>query len=132
MSELFDNKGPVYHLHGYAIFENQDGTFEYIAWEDKSGKLRWIRGDANVLEDVLVLRSITSEDEETSMETLLELKYELGQLSSWDKTKYYGIVIGNNVAARMMYSETGELVQKTAEDYETIKEMLSRYSVELY
>lgn len=131
MNELFDNEGPVYHLHGYAIFENQDGTYEYIAWEEKDGKLSWIRGDANVLEDVLVLRSITSEGEETSMETLLELKYELGQLSSWDKTKYYGVVVDNKYAARMMYSETGEMVQKTGEDYELMKEILGKYNVEL-
>lgn len=134
MSNVFEGNDSMYHLHGYAIFENEDdGSLNYQAWdEDKeTGKLSWIRGEAYILEDILALRGITSEGQEESAETLLELKVALTQLSDWDKTKYYGIVMDDNLAARMMYSQTGKPVQKTGEDYQEIKKTLQAYGVAL-
>ena len=61
----------------YAILENKDGAYEYIAWDFKTEKPSRIRGEAIILGEVLGLTSITSEGQGESIETLLELKYEV-------------------------------------------------------
>jgi hypothetical protein len=133
MKKLLADKEHVYHLHEYAILENDDGTYEYIAWDAnrEGGNLSWIRGNANILEDILCLRNITSEGKEETVETPLEVKEELHQLPKWDKTEYYGVIIADSSAGRMKYCETGRPVKRDKEEYQTIKTTLIRYGVEL-
>ena len=53
------------------------------------------------------MTSITSEGEEETIETQLELKYELNQLPNWEKTKYYGVIVGEQYGGQVNYCETG-------------------------
>ncbi len=131
MSKLLPDREHVYHLHEYAILENDDETYEYMAWETdkKSDKLKWIRGKATTLENILCLRSITSEGEEEAAKTSEELSKELETLPKWDKTKYYGVIVNQEYAARFNYCKTGRPVQKDAEDYQTIKDRLLKHGV---
>jgi hypothetical protein len=89
----------VYHMREYAIVENDNGTYEYVAWDSKGGKLSWIRGEARILEDVLALTRITSEGEEETLKTIKEVRKELKKLPDWwGKTKYYCVVLGQFAA----------------------------------
>jgi hypothetical protein len=133
MRKLLADKEHVYHLHEYAILENGDGTYDYMAWETnkESRTLTWIRGESSILDDVLCLRSIASEGEEEAIKTSEELSDELQSLPKWDKTKYYGVIIADSSAGRMNYCETGRPVQKDGEDYQTIKNRLVKHGVRL-
>jgi hypothetical protein len=133
MRKLLADKKHVYHLHEYAILENGDGTYDYIAWEtDKeSGKLKWIRGESSILDDILCLRSIASEGEEEAIKTSEELSDELQSLLRWDKTKYYGVIVDEKYAGRFNYCKTGRPVQKGGEDYLTIKDRLVKHGIRL-
>lgn len=131
MRKLFADKEHVYHLQGHAILESEDGTHEYVAWDSKDDKLSWIRGKAVIVEDVLCLTSITSEGEEESVETPLELEYELNQLPKWDETKYYCVVVGGGQAALMKYCETGELLDAGKDEYNAMQAMLKKHGVTL-
>jgi hypothetical protein len=128
MIELLADEKKVYHLYDHAIVENENGTYEYVAWDSKSEKLSWIRGEARILGDVLSLTSITAEGEEKSIETSLELRYELQQLPKWDKTKYYCVVI-QQYGGLLKYCDTGEFVMKGKQEYEMIKKELAEYKV---
>ena len=128
MRKLLADKEHEYHLHEYAVVENEDGTCEYIAWDSKGEKLSWIRGEAKILRDVLGLTSITSEGEEENIETPLELKYELSQLPNWDKTKYY-CVITQRYGGLLKYCATGKFVMKGEQEYKTVQEKLATHGV---
>jgi hypothetical protein len=131
MRKLFADKDFIYHLQEHAILENEDGTYEYVAWDTKGEKLSWIQGQAIVIEDVLCLISLTSEGEEESIETPLELEYELNQLPKWDKTKYYCVVVGGQQAALLKYCETGEPLDEGENEYSVVKELLHKHGVRL-
>jgi hypothetical protein len=128
MIKSFVDNERVYHLQEYAIVENEDGAYEYVSWDLKDDKLSWIRGRAVILGDVLGLTSITSEGEEESIETPLELKYELSQLPNWDKTKYY-CVITQRYGGLVKYCATGKFVMKGEQEYKTVQEKLATCGV---
>ena len=131
MGDVLADKEHVYHLQEYAVLESEKGTYEYIGWDDKRGKLSWTRGQATIVEDVFCLRNITSEGEEEKMETPLEVKVQLQQLPEWDKTKYYCVVIGEQRAALLKKCETGKLLERDAEEYNVVKRMLEGHGVAL-
>jgi len=129
MIKLLADKEKVYHLQEYAVVENDDGTYEYVAWDSNDEKLSWIRGRAVILGDVLGLTSITSEGEEESIETLLELKYELGQLPNWDKTKYYCAITLERHGGLVKYCDTGKFVKKGEQEYNTVQATLASHGI---
>jgi len=131
MIKLLADEKIVYHLHEHAIIDNEDGTYEYVSWDLKGDKLSWIRGGAIILEDVLGLTSITSEGEEEDIDTQLELKYELGQLPNWKKTKYYCVITGAQYASLLKYCAAGDFVEKGEQDYEMIRKKLASHGVTL-
>ena len=116
-------------MQEYAIWHNEDGSYQYKAWDTKDEKLSWISGQARIIEDVFCLMSITSEGEEESVETKFELKVELDQLPRWDKTKYYCVVIGNQQAALIKYCNTGKSLKIGQDDYNAAKEMLRKHGL---
>jgi hypothetical protein len=132
MIKLLADEKAAYHLQEHAIVENEDGTYEYVSWDLKGDKLFWIRGGAIILEDVLGLTSITSEGEEKGIETQLELKYELGQLPVWDKTKYHCVITGAQYGSLLKYCDTGDLVKKEEQDYKMIQKKLAAQGVTLF
>jgi hypothetical protein len=132
MIKLLADEKAAYHLQEHAIVENEDGTYEYVSWDLKGDKLFWIRGGAIILEDVLGLTSITSEGEEEDIETQLELKYELSQLPTWHKTKYYCVITGAQYGTLLKYCDTGDFVKKEEQDYEMIRKKLAAHRVTLF
>jgi len=132
MRKLLTDEKSVYHLQEHAIVEKDDGTYEYVSWDSKRDKLSWIRGGAIILENVLGLTSITSEGEEKGIETQLELKYELGQLPAWDKTKYYCVITGAQYGSLLKYCDTGDFVKKGEQDYKMIQKKLAAHGVTLF
>jgi hypothetical protein len=131
VENVLADKEHVYHLQEYAVLENEDGTYEYVTWDVKGEKLSWIRGQASILEDVFCLRNITSEGEEETMESPLEVKYELNQLPKWNKTKYYCVVIGEQQAALIKHCDTGELFDPDSKGYSAVKKMFEKFGVTL-
>jgi len=133
MKELLSNSKHAYHLSEYLILENEDGAYEYMTWQpdEKTKKLSWIRGEAEILGDVLGLTRITSEGVEESMETPLEVNYEFDQLPKWDKTKYYCVIMLGQNAGILCYSETGSRVDENGEDYKTAGDILKEQGVVL-
>jgi hypothetical protein len=131
VENVLADKEHVCHLQEYAVLENEDGTYEYVTWDVKGEKLSWIRGQANILEDVFCLRNITSEGEEETMESPLEVKYELNQLPKWNKTKYYCVVIGEQQAALIKHCDTGELLDPDSKEYSAVKKMFEKFGVTL-
>jgi hypothetical protein len=129
MRTLLPDKEQVYHLQEYAVWRNENGTYEYMAWDDKAEKLMWIRGGAMIVEDVLCLKSIESDGEEESMETKLDVRFELTQFPKWDRTKYCCVVLGEKVATLIQYCETGEPLKAEGEDYEAAKKMLAKNGI---
>lgn len=127
------DEGPVYHLQEYAILENKDGGYEYIAWDvdKKSGKLNWLRGPAVVLEDTLCLAGITSDGEEKTLETRLEIKVELEQLPEWDKTKFFCVVLNGGIASLLKYSGSGNFAKKGSQEYKMVLEILKKHGITL-
>jgi len=122
----------IYHLHEHAIIENEDGTYEYVSWDFKDDKPSWIRGGAIILEGVLGLVSIASEGKEEEIDTDLELKYELGQLPVWDKTKYYCVITGAEYGSLLKYCDTGAFVKKGDKEYKIIQDRLAAHRVTLF
>lgn len=131
VGNVLAEKEHVYHLQEYAVLESEEGTYEYVGWDAKREELSWIRGQATIVEDVFCLRNITSEGEEETMETPLEVKYELQQLPKWNKTKYYCVVIGEQQAALLKNCDNGKLVEQDAEEYTVVKKMLETCGVTL-
>jgi len=129
MRRLLPEQKEVFHLQEYAVWKNENGTYEYMAWDAKTDKLRWIKGDAMIVEDVFCVKGITSEGEEETFETKLDVKFELNLLPKWEKTKYYCAVLGNQQAALPQYCETGEPVKTGEDDYNTVKQTLRKYGV---
>ncbi|MBE9581769.1 MAG: hypothetical protein IMF18_09135 [Proteobacteria bacterium] len=131
MTDFLAHKEHAYHLQEHAILENEDGTYEYMAWDTKGEKLSWIRGQAKILGDVLGLTSITSQGEEETIETQLELKYELSQLPEWDKTKYYCVITQESLGGLLKYCGTGKFVMKGEQEYKAVQEKLKTYGVHI-
>lgn len=133
VGNVLADKEHVYHLHEFAVLESEAETYEYIGWDAKGEKLSWSRGEASIVEDVFCLRNITSEGEEETMETPLEVKIELQQLRKWNKTKYYCVVIGGQEAALLKNCDSGELVDRDrdAEEYAVVQKMLETCGVTL-
>jgi hypothetical protein len=131
MTKLLAHKERAYHLQEYAIWQNEDGTYQYKAWDSKDEKLSWITGKAKIVEDVICLMSITSEGQEESVETEFELKVELHQLPKWDKTKYYCVLLGEQEAALIKYCDSGKSLEIGQDDYNAAKEMLQKHGLEL-
>lgn len=129
MRKLLAHKEGVYHLDEYAIWQNEDETYQYKAWDANGEKLSWISGQAKVIEDVFCLMSITSSGQEESIETDLELKVKLHQLPKWDKTKYYCVVVGDKQAALIKYCNTGKSLDIEEGDYNAAKEMLREHGL---
>jgi hypothetical protein len=132
MIKLLADEKTVYHLQEHAIIENEDGAYEYVSWDLKGDKPSWIRGGAIILEDVLGLVSIASEGEEEDIETQLELKYELGQLPDWDKTKYYCVITRAQYGSLLKHCDTGDFVKKGDKEYKTIQDRLAAHGVTLF
>ena len=132
MIKLLADEKTVYHLQEHAIIENEDGAYEYVSWDLKGDKPSWIRGGAIILEDVLGLVSIASEGEEEDIETQLELKYELGQLPGWDKTKYYCVITRAQYGSLLKHCDTGDFVKKGDKEYKTIQDRLAAHGVTLF
>lgn len=131
MRKLLADDKHVYHMREYAIVENDDGTYEYVAWDAKGGKLSWIRGKARILEDILALTRITSEGEEETLKTMKEVRKELKKLPDWwGKTKYYCIVL-DQFAAMVQSCVTGEPLQEEGEEYRMVQDVLRRCGVVL-
>lgn len=131
MRRLLPEKENVFHLQGYAVWRNENGTYEYMAWDDKGEKLTWMRGSAMIVEDVFCLKSIESEGEDEGMETKLDVAFELNQFPKWEKTKYYCVVLGEHAATLIQYCDTGEAVKKEGEDFTAAKEMLAKHQIML-
>jgi len=129
MTKLLDDKENAYHLQEYAVWQDDDGTYQYKAWDSKEEKFSWIIGKAEVVDDVFCLMSITSEGQEESIETEFELKVELQQLPKWDKTKYYCVVLGDKRAGVIKYCDTGEWVKIDQDDYGAVKQMLQNHDI---
>ena len=131
MRRLLPNDKTVYSLQEYAIVHVEDEKFEYVAWDDKkeTDGLLWIRGPAVIVEDFLCLISITADGEEENVDSRLELKYELGQLPEWDKTKYYCVVLGGNIATLMKYCGTGNPIKKGSQEFKNAQEMLQKNGI---
>ena len=131
MRKLLTGDKHVYHMREYAIVENDNGTYEYVAWDSKGGKLSWIRGEARILEDILTLTQITSEGEEETLQTMKEVRKELKKLPDWwGKTKYYCVVL-DQFAAMVKSCTTGEPLQEGGEEYKMVQDVLRRYGVVL-
>ena len=131
MRKLLTDKENVFHLQEYAVWRNENGTWEYMAWDDKGGNLIWIGGGAMIVEDVFCLLSIESDGEEENVETKLDVEFELNQLAKWEKTKYYCVVLGRQLATLIQYCETGKPVKPEDEDYQAAKKMLAKHGVML-
>ena len=129
MRKLLTGDKHVYHMREYAIVENDNGTYEYVAWDSKGRKLSWIRGEARILEDILALTQITSQGEEQTLETMKEVRKELKKLPDWwGKTKYYCVVL-DQFAAMVKSCITGEPLQEGGEEYKMVQDILKRYGV---
>lgn len=132
MRKLLAGEKSAYHLQDYAILENKDGAYDYMAWDFETEKPSRIRGEAIILGEVLGLTSITSEGQEESIETLLELKYELHQLPAWDKTKYYCVITQPRYGSLLKYCDTGNFVMKGSQEYEMVQEKLAAHGVTIF
>jgi hypothetical protein len=129
MRKLFADKKQVYRLREYAILEDEDGTYEYVAWDAKSGKVSWVRGKAIILGDALALTRITSEGEEEAFKAMKEVRKELKKLPDWgDKSKFYCAIIGQN-ACLVSYCATGKPLKQGDDEYKTVQEMLKMHGV---
>jgi hypothetical protein len=131
MRRLLPDKGKVFHLHEHAIWESEDGTYEYMSWDEKDDTLSWINGKAFIIGDVLCLAPILSDGEEEIFNSKLDVEFELNQRPKWDKTKYYCVIIVAQIAAMLQYCDTGEAVELGGDDYNTVKEMLREAGADL-
>jgi hypothetical protein len=130
MRRLLPEEKNIYRLQDYAIIQREDGKYEYVAWEEDkaTGALTWIRGIAVIVEEALCLASITSDGKEENIDSRLELKYELGQLPVWEKTKYYCVVLGG-MASLMKYSGTGNALKPGSQEFKMAQDMLKKYGI---
>ena len=132
MRKLLLEKETVFHLQEHAVWENDDGSYEYRSWDSKSEALTWLSGIAIVVENLLCLTVPRSEGEEESIKSIQEVEFELNRLPKWDKTKYYCVlVLGGKVAALIKHCDTGEPLEAGEKDYNTAKMMLEKLGVEL-
>ncbi len=130
MKKLFADKKNVYRLREYAILEDEKRTYEYVAWDDKSGKLSWIRGEAALAGDVLALTRIISEGEEETLKTMKEVRKELKKLPDWggDKSKFYCAVVGPN-ACLLSDCVTGKTLKPDSEEFKSAQGTLREHGV---
>jgi hypothetical protein len=131
MRKLLIDKENVFQLGEHAVWENEDGSYDYMTWDTKPEKLSWISGKAVILEEVLCLTVIASEGEEESFQSPQEIEFELNKLPKWDKTKYYCVVIGMTEATLIKYSKTGTLLESEGEDFKAAQEILHKNGVTL-
>jgi hypothetical protein len=131
MRKLLVDKDNVFQLGEHAVWENEDGSYDYMTWDTKPEKLSWISGKAVILEEVLCLTIIASEGEEETFQSRQDLEFELNKLPKWDKTKYYCVVIGGTRATLIKYSETGTPLKSEEEDFKAAKQMLEKHGVML-
>ena len=133
MIETLHDKQTTYYLQNYAILKNEDNTYEYVCWDPdrKTGDFSWIRGNAAVLEDILCFGSIISDGKEETVETRLELDYELQKFPKWDKTKFFCVVLGGSQASLLKFCDTGDFAKKGTEEYKTAQETLKKHKVNL-
>jgi len=80
MKKLFPNKKRAWHLREFAVMETENEFYEYMAWQadKKTKELSWVRGEARILGDVLVLTSIMAEGREERVKTMKEVRKEPG------------------------------------------------------
>lgn len=131
MRKLLIDKDNVFQLHEHAIWENEDGSFDYMAWDSKPKKLSWISGKAVILEDVLCLTVVASEGGEENLKSLQEVESELKKLPKWDKTKYYCVVIGGTMATLIKHCATGKPLKREEEEFRAAASMLEKHGVKL-
>ena len=131
MRKLLPEKRKVFHVQEHAVWENEDGTYEYMTWDTKPKKLSWISGRAVILEDVLCLTIVASEGEEKTFQSWQDIEFELNKLPKWDKTKYYCVVIGGTQATLIKHCETGTPLKGEEEDFRAAALMLEKHGVEL-
>jgi hypothetical protein len=131
MRKLLPDKGNLFQLQEHAVWENEDGSYEYMAWDPKPEKLSWISGKAIIVEDVLCLTRVVSEGEEENLQSPQDLASELSKLPKWDKTKYYCIIVGGTRATLIKYCETGEPLKAGEEDFKAAEEMLKKNGITL-
>jgi len=125
----------AYHLHEYAILEDESGNYEYLSWDidKKTRKLAWIRGKAIILEEekLLALRQIDSEGEDKTYKTIKEVRKALKKLPDWwEKTKYYCVLLGE-FAAIPHYSVSGKPVSTNGKEYKALQDMLTKHKIVL-
>ena len=131
MRKLLPDKGNLFQLQEHAVWENEDGSYEYMAWDPKPEKLSWISGKAIIVEDVLCLTRVISEGEEENLQSRQEVESELNKLPKWDKTKYYCVILGGTRATLIKDSATGTLLKSGEEDFEAAERMLKKNGVTL-
>jgi hypothetical protein len=131
MRKLLVDKDNVFQLQEHAVWQNEDGSNDYMAWDTKPDKLSWFRGKAVIIEDVLCLTAIASEGEEENFKSVQEVELELNKLPKWDKTKYYCVVIAGSEATLIKYCETGKPLESGEAGFKAAKEMLQKEGVRL-
>ncbi|MBW2173858.1 MAG: hypothetical protein JRF64_04310 [Deltaproteobacteria bacterium] len=131
MRKLLVDKDNVFQLQEHAVWQNEDGSNDYMAWDTKPDKLSWYGGKAVIIEDVLCLTAIASEGEEENFKSVQEVELELNKLPKWDKTKYYCVVIAGSEATLIKYCETGKPLESGEADFNAAKEMLQKEGVRL-
>jgi len=128
---LLPHDKTVFRMREYAIVENNDGTYEYVAWDSKKGKVSWIRGKARILGDILALTQITSEGEEEAFKTMKSLRKEFKKLPDWwDKTKYCCVVM-DNYAAIVKHCITGKPLEENGDEFKLVQTELMRHRIVL-
>jgi hypothetical protein len=131
MRRLLPDDKQLYHLRDYAIVKNEDGTYEYVAWNIGGQTLSWIRGEAKVLGDVLALTSIQSEGTEEAFKTMKEVRKELKKLPDWwGRTKYYCVVL-DQFASMVKYCTTGQSLEEEGEEFKAVQAKLRDHGVVL-
>ena len=131
MRKLLVDKDNVFQLQEHAVWQNEDGSNDYMAWDTKPDKLSWYGGKAVIIEDVLCFTAIASEGEEENFKSVQEVELELNKLPKWDKTKYYCVVIAGSEATLIKYCETGKPLESGEADFNAAKEMLQKEGVRL-
>lgn len=125
------SRNTAYRLQEYVIIQNNDGEYEYFAWDFKGEKPTWIKGQTRIIDDVLGLCSITDDGEETEIDNLFELNVELGNLPEWEKTKYVCAVLATQQAVLPRYCGTGKPVKHGGEEFKNLSELLAKHGVQL-
>ena len=131
MHELFSDKGHVYRLHEYVILESHDGTYEFITWDFEGEQPLWMRGQAEILGDVLGLADFTSHGEEKTVKNRFVLTRELHRLPEWNKTTFYCALMSDRKASLIHYCRTDVPLRERGKDYPMVKDMLKQHGVEV-